>query len=98
MTGTKHTDWRSFDRLPDTICDVLAHYYDAGLNRFLVQRFCGCIVHDFTVYWVSPFPDDDIRIDLQARGYRLFRWRPVPELPPELREVLPGIVEPRSGE
>lgn len=84
------SEWHDFGaEAPPAFFDVLARYYDAGLNRFLIQRFCNCFVQDFQFIWPSPFGPRD-SINLYEAGYRPIRWAGAPELPPELVELVSG--------
>lgn len=93
--GREFDGWRpradlGDERDPATIIDCLCRYYDAGLNRFLIQRFTGVVVHEFRFIWSPPWQGAEQRIDIEANGYRVVRWKPAPELPDDLKELLPG--------
>lgn len=87
------TDWKPMIDAPDGVFDVLARYYDAGLNRFLLQRFTGCVQVDMTILWSSPFPGDKGTVDLAASGYRVVAWKPAPgpeDIPAWLEAIAAG--------
>lgn len=87
--------WHRLDALPpEGVFDVLARYYDAGLNRFLIQRFTGCIAQDMRIMWAAPFVGTEkATVDLWANGYRPLCWKPAPskdDLPSWLEAIAPG--------
>lgn len=87
------TEWHTMETKPEGVFDVLARYYDAGLNRFLLQRFTGCIEDSFEIVWASPFVGDAGRVNLHQNGYRVVAWRPAPgpeDIPDWLEEFASG--------
>ncbi len=67
--------------IPNDCFDVIAKYYDAGLDQFMIVRLPGCVRVDERIIWGSPFPGDESRIDLLKHGYRPTHWRLIPEPP-----------------
>lgn len=72
------TEWNTMETEPQGVFDALARGYDPGLNRFILYRFTGCIIHEFSIVWGSPFPGDETRVDLQKSGFRIVAWKPSP--------------------
>lgn len=85
------TEWNDMTGKPDGVFDVLARYYDAGLNRFLLQRFTGCVLVDLTIVWPMPFPNDGGQVYLEKNGYRAVAWKPAPG-PEDVPEWLDAFV------
>lgn len=90
--------WRLIDDepCPNDVFDVIAKYYDPGMDRFLMQRFTACIQVDGIVIWCNPFhkfydPEDARQIKLIEHGFRPTHWAPFPDGPD-----LPMTTEPPS--
>lgn len=81
------TDWHTFRDTPSDFFDCLARYYDASMNRFLIQRFTNCFVQDFQIIWPSPFPGSGNSVNLYEQGFRPILWTTIPEMPPELKDL-----------
>jgi len=82
--------WHTFAEAPPALFDVVCRYYDAGLNKFLIQRFTNCFMQDGVLVWPSPFVGSESAIDLQKAGYRAVLWMDAPEVPSAYRELLNG--------
>lgn len=73
--------WNAIETAPNNVVDLLAKYYDAGLDRFLYRRFPDCVsVNDS---WFTPLLPDGV--SLQKAGYRPTHWMHLPELPDEAK-------------
>ncbi len=93
MGEQQMTDWRTLETRPEGVFDVLARYYDPGLNRFLLQRFTNCIEQDFSIRWSTPFVNDLTSVDLASYGYRVVAWKPSPgpeDIPEWLEPIAAG--------
>lgn len=82
------TGWHAIDAepIPNTVFDVVAKYYEATLDRFLMRRFTNCVQVDGVVLWGNPFdtlstPGGSKPIRLTDHGFRPIYWMHVPEGP-----------------
>lgn len=73
--------WLPIETAEGAFFDVIAKYWDAGLDIFLVQRFTCVFKQDNRFIWPSPFPGDSKGVDLVSAGYRPTHWAPIPEPP-----------------
>jgi hypothetical protein len=69
--------------VPNNVFDVLAKYYDAGLDQFLIARLTGCVQVEGRILWQEPFPTipNPGRVDIVAAGYRPVMWAHIPDMP-----------------
>jgi len=88
MADSDTTDWRSIDTLGgEAVFDVLAKYWEPEMDKFLYQRFCGCVQNDGVILWSHPFwklheaPKSDY-VNLIEHGFKPVYWMPFPEMPP----------------
>lgn len=89
LPGRESDDrWRLItdEPCPNDVFDVIAKYYDPVFDRFLIQRFAGCIQVDGVVMWCNPFRKFGDFADLQPiklveHGYRPTHWQPFPSPP-----------------
>lgn len=70
-----------FEAVPNDCFDVIAKYYDAGLDQFMIVRLPGCVINDGRILWGEPFPGKPAYVDIMDLNYRPTHWRPLP-LPP----------------
>lgn len=68
------TGWQPIETVPNNVFDVIAKYWDAALDRFLVRRVCDCVLVNGEV-----FAGEQRLTDL---GLRPTHWRHLPD-PPE---------------
>lgn len=65
--------------------DVIAKYYDASFDKFLVQRFCNCFQQGGKTFWPNPFQVlDKIKVSsviLEDHGFKPIMWMPLPNNP-----------------
>ncbi len=74
------SDWQLIESIapPNNVFDVLAKYWDAGLDKFLLRRITDCVQVDGEICTGSW---DDKPVRLVDRGYRATHWMPIPEPP-----------------
>lgn len=80
-------EWQPIETVPNNVFDVLARYWDAGLDKFLVRRFIDCVKVDEEIFAASG----DTQVKLTAMGFRPTHWMHIPELPT-------GAVGDREGD
>jgi hypothetical protein len=94
--GTSHEvdskdGWQDIatEPVPNNVFDVLAKYYDAGLDQFLIARLTGCVQVDGRILWPEPFPTlpQPGRVDIVAAGYRPVMWAHIPDMPKALSDL-----------
>ncbi len=73
--------WQPIESVEGAFFDVIAKYWDAGLDVFLIQRFTCVFKQEDRFIWPSPFPNSIQNIDLIAAGFRPTHWMPMPEMP-----------------
>jgi hypothetical protein len=85
MSAPDENGWyeagEDFEHIPNDCFDVIAKYYDAGLDQMMMARFAGCVRTDSVIYWGAPFPNNIEYVDLLKHGYRPTHWRLIPEPP-----------------
>ena len=68
--------------IPNDCFDIIAKYYDAGLDQMMMVRLPGCVRVDDRVLWAPPFPGRvEPRIDVIEFNYRPTHWAPLPKPP-----------------
>ena len=75
--------WQPIETVEGAFFDVIAKYWDAGLDRFLIQRFTSVFKQTDRFIWPNPFPGEPKGVDLLACGFKPTHWMPVPEPPKE---------------
>lgn len=85
--------WRPMNELTmdsEVLFDVLAKYYCAHSDKFMVRRFCDCFRQDGKTVWPNPFEiTGQIKVALvilEDHGFRPIMWMPLPNNPAELPE------------
>ncbi len=71
--------WQPIETAPNDVFDVIAKYWDAGLDKFLLRRITDCVKVDDEIC-ASDWSGNGKR--LAEMGYRATHWMPIPE-PPE---------------
>lgn len=71
-------DWQPIETAPNNVFDVLAKYWDASLDTFLVRRFIDCVQVEGQIYAATV----NGQFKLVDAGYRPTHWAHIPELPP----------------
>lgn len=72
-------EWRPMATAPNNVIDVLAKYYDAGLDKFLYRRFPDCVSVN-EQFFTLLLPDG---VSLTQAGFKPIFWMHVPDLPDE---------------
>ncbi len=75
--------WKPIGEITESLFDVIAKYYDAHFDKFLVKRFCDCFAQDGKICWVNPLGG---YVVLEERGFRPLMWMPLPNNPRQLPE------------
>lgn len=71
------SNWQPIETVPNNVFDLLAKYYDAGLDRFLYRRFPDCV--EVAGQFFSPLLPDGC--SLSKAGFRATHWMDIPTLP-----------------
>lgn len=74
-------EWQPIETVPNNVFDVLARYWDAGLDKFLYRRFTDCVLVDDQV--CANTSNGVGR--LVDGGFKPERWMEIPSLPEELK-------------
>lgn len=69
--------WNPIETVPNNVFDVLAKYYDAGLDRFFYRRFTDCVMINDQIF--CPLLPDGV--SLTKAGFKPTHWRDIPSLP-----------------
>lgn len=79
-------EWHLIEKepLPNDVFDVLAKYYDASSNKFLVERITNCVQVDG---YVRSMINGEARFLLDC-GFRPIYWMELPTPPKELEDVI----------
>lgn len=64
---------------PNNVFDVIAKYWDAGLDKFLMRRITDCVQVDGQICTGDGSGNGKRLVDI---GYLATHWMPIPE-PPE---------------
>ena len=75
--------WQPIETVPNNVFDVLAKYYDAGLNKFMYRRFTDCVIVVSEIF--CPLLPDGV--SLTKAGFRPTHWRNIPEIPGSLKTL-----------
>lgn len=73
--------WQLIETAPNNVFDVLAKYWDAGLDKFLYRRFIDCVKVDSEIYSGTV----NGQIKLTECGFKPTHWMDIPELPADVR-------------
>lgn len=84
--------WKPMDELSadgrDALFDVIAKYYNASFDKFMVQRFCNCFRQHDKICWPNPFDlfgrERVACVILEDCGFRPIMWMPLPNNPMKL--------------
>lgn len=76
------SEWKTMDSAAETdIMHVLARYYDAHLNSFLMVDLWPCIMLEGAVIWYPPFPGNTSKVNIRDQGYAPICWCEGPKPP-----------------
>ena len=71
--------WQPIETVPNDVFDVIAKYWDANLDMFLIRRLCNCVKVNDEIYIGTV--DSKQQAKLTDLGYRATHWMPIPDPP-----------------
>ena len=74
------SDWQQIETVPNNVFDVMAKYWDAGLDKFLYRRFVDCVKVNDEIYAATA----NGQVKLVECGFKPTHWRHIPDLPDEI--------------
>lgn len=75
------SEWQPIETAPNNVFDVLAKYWDAGLDKFLYRRFIDCVKVDGEIF----VGQNNGQQRLVECGFKPTHWMDIPELPNDAR-------------
>ena len=83
--ASRQCQWHDInvDPAPNDVFDVLAKWWDATIDCFLIKRFANCIQVNGVVMWSNPlhtFPNSE-PVKLTDCGFRATHWMLTPKAP-----------------
>lgn len=74
--------WQPIETAPNNVFDVIAKYWDAEMDRFLIRRVCDCVL-----------VNNEVCVDgkrLTQLGFRATHWMDIPTPPETTSPPLPA--------